>query len=579
MVRKIFFVLYFLCLASFISIAAEPPKYDTLKIDVEDKRFSIPVDYCHNKEDKTVFIAGVAQDMPDIGKVVSNLNFFKLNYKNGNIQYEWQKRYETAKFIDGKIEGFNFHHNCKGVMYCNEEEGFNLFCSMENKYKQVPTIFSFDANGNLLYENKDTDSLRFANEHFCAAGEYPVYILNADKSVYSIFKNYNLSKNTTYPKDLVYIHTDAQGNFIAKERIIDYLDKSVFPQIPNFFSMGRFHIKNKEDLVYDKDSNMYVLATLRYTVSESGDGDDLIGAGPEMILLKFDKNFKLQWSKFGHELVNSSLPTYTSDTLCGSVSNIDFTQDGNLLIIVQIYSKEAKQETARHILKLSSSTGEVIERSPSLEEISEYLSNINSISYNTDIDDNMYLYTTFNHYFPEYDIERFKYCVIKLNPNLKDIEWILKDDKHLIDLDTSCSSLKQFIELEPGHLLFTGQISNKRVIDLIDSSKVEKPMFFFLEIFDNKGIAEPIALERFISYPNPVSDKFTVQANFLTFVSNVSISVIDITGRVVKQVFFGSSISGEFSYTFSTSDLSNGVYNVVLSFDGKEQSEKLIINR
>jgi hypothetical protein len=417
----------------------------------------------------------------------------------------------------------------------------------------------------------------FSNEHFCAKDDHPAYILNADKSVYSIFKNYNVSKNTTYPRDLVYIHTDAQGNFISKERIIDYLDKSVFPQIPNFFSMNRLNIDSKEDLLYDKDSNMYMLAALNYTVSEE-EGMGGYSAGPEMILLKFDKNFKLQWSKFGHELVNSSIPIYTVDTLCSNVSNIDFTQDGNLLIIINVYSKEAKQQT-RHILKLSSSTGEIIAQSPPLEEISEYLPNTRYISYNTGSDDYIYIYTTFNHYFPEYDIERSKYCIVKLNPNLKDIEWIIKDDKYYFD--TSFTVLKQFIELEPGHLLFTGQISNRKDdnIDAKDDSELEKPMLFFLEIFDNKGIAEPIALERFISYPNPASDKFTVQANFLTFVSNVSISVNDITGKVVKQVFSGSSISGEFSHTFSTSDLSNGVYNVVLSFDGKEQSEKLIIER
>lgn len=77
-------------------------------------------------------------------------------------------------------------------------------------------------------------------------------------------------------------------------------------------------------------------------------------------------------------------------------------------------------------------------------------------------------------------------------------------------------------------------------------------------------------------YPNPAKD--LAKVNFELFVnSDVKISVYDITGKMVMEIFNGKATAGKQTYVFNTSELNNGLYFVNIATNDKQQIAKLKI--
>ena len=80
-------------------------------------------------------------------------------------------------------------------------------------------------------------------------------------------------------------------------------------------------------------------------------------------------------------------------------------------------------------------------------------------------------------------------------------------------------------------------------------------------------------LSDFNMYPNPTSDKVTVQYSGIA--SNAQITLYDLTGRSLKTMPINQA---DGSLTFSTGEYPNGVYLVVLSDDkGRHKTGKLVL--
>ncbi|MCW3122022.1 MAG: hypothetical protein JWQ38_1514 [Flavipsychrobacter sp.] len=77
-------------------------------------------------------------------------------------------------------------------------------------------------------------------------------------------------------------------------------------------------------------------------------------------------------------------------------------------------------------------------------------------------------------------------------------------------------------------------------------------------------------------YPNPAQDVATLSLDMKQN-GNLKIAVIDMTGKVVKTVFNGSSVVGNQTFDISTNDMPNGLYVIAISSDNKVKTLKLSV--
>lgn len=85
--------------------------------------------------------------------------------------------------------------------------------------------------------------------------------------------------------------------------------------------------------------------------------------------------------------------------------------------------------------------------------------------------------------------------------------------------------------------------------------------------------------ELFAPYPNPASNELVVKY-YLANTANCSIDIIDMNGRLVKQLVNSNMMaSGYHTAKYPVADLANGMYNLRLHSPGKTLTQKLIINR
>lgn len=76
-------------------------------------------------------------------------------------------------------------------------------------------------------------------------------------------------------------------------------------------------------------------------------------------------------------------------------------------------------------------------------------------------------------------------------------------------------------------------------------------------------------------YPNPANESATVEYN-LANASNVTITVTDITGKVVETINAGQVNSGANSTVLNTGNYASGIYNVVISSEEASSTMKLV---
>jgi hypothetical protein len=84
-------------------------------------------------------------------------------------------------------------------------------------------------------------------------------------------------------------------------------------------------------------------------------------------------------------------------------------------------------------------------------------------------------------------------------------------------------------------------------------------------------------LQSLLLFPNPANEWVNLELNLNSTVSNLTIEIMDITGRVIKTEKHQAS-KGVFSAQIETNSLQSGVYFLSVSGNGNRVSKKFIVN-
>ena len=77
------------------------------------------------------------------------------------------------------------------------------------------------------------------------------------------------------------------------------------------------------------------------------------------------------------------------------------------------------------------------------------------------------------------------------------------------------------------------------------------------------------------NYPNPFKNQTTIEYE-LSQAGNVSLSLIDVNGRLLKRLFAGQKQKGKHSFQLNSLDLSTGIYLVKLQMENTTNYIKII---
>jgi hypothetical protein len=90
-------------------------------------------------------------------------------------------------------------------------------------------------------------------------------------------------------------------------------------------------------------------------------------------------------------------------------------------------------------------------------------------------------------------------------------------------------------------------------------------------IKDNKAVTTEVSI-----FPNPATDKATVNFNTVN-ASDVSIQVVDVTGKVVETVSLNNVAAGANSADLNIAGFATGIYSVVVKTNDSSVTKKLVI--
>ncbi len=81
--------------------------------------------------------------------------------------------------------------------------------------------------------------------------------------------------------------------------------------------------------------------------------------------------------------------------------------------------------------------------------------------------------------------------------------------------------------------------------------------------------------------PSPASDNVEIEFNAEDIDSDLKliISIFDVNGKLVKEVFSGRISDNDLRFNLDVSHLSSGMYTVIATYDGQDEMKKLIIER
>ena len=94
--------------------------------------------------------------------------------------------------------------------------------------------------------------------------------------------------------------------------------------------------------------------------------------------------------------------------------------------------------------------------------------------------------------------------------------------------------------------------------------------------FATAGIESITSNIKFSSYPNPATTVLNLELN-VTETAQTQIEMIDMTGKVVREISNSELTSGTHKFQVETSDLPNGIYFVRINSNGKSAQYKVSV--
>jgi hypothetical protein len=98
---------------------------------------------------------------------------------------------------------------------------------------------------------------------------------------------------------------------------------------------------------------------------------------------------------------------------------------------------------------------------------------------------------------------------------------------------------------------------------------------FYSVLTGSESVAKE--LQSLLVFPNPANELVNLELNLTSTVSNLTIEIIDITGRVIKSEQRQAS-KGLFATQIETNSLQSGVYFLSVSGNGNSISKKFVVN-
>lgn len=90
------------------------------------------------------------------------------------------------------------------------------------------------------------------------------------------------------------------------------------------------------------------------------------------------------------------------------------------------------------------------------------------------------------------------------------------------------------------------------------------------------GLNEVLSVEKLVAYPNPVKDVLNLRFN-LKQDKDISIRLLDVTGKELIRQDLGSLSSGVYNQQFNTSNYNSGIYFIEFVIDGEKMVERFVI--
>jgi hypothetical protein len=109
------------------------------------------------------------------------------------------------------------------------------------------------------------------------------------------------------------------------------------------------------------------------------------------------------------------------------------------------------------------------------------------------------------------------------------------------------------------------------------SPSAQNSVFVVRGVYDFVGLDENVTNVMVSAYPNPATDNVNITYS-VSQESNVSVSVVSVTGKVVYSNNVGNVAAGKYNENINSSEFANGVYFYTLTVNGEETTKKLIIS-
>lgn len=98
-------------------------------------------------------------------------------------------------------------------------------------------------------------------------------------------------------------------------------------------------------------------------------------------------------------------------------------------------------------------------------------------------------------------------------------------------------------------------------------------------VMSTSGIEELNNVRNLLIYPSPASETTTVQFT-LSNQQNISINVVDISGRIIKNIITKSTYpKGKNNITFDVTDVANGIYQIVFTTGNAQTAKPIVISK
>lgn len=148
-----------------------------------------------------------------------------------------------------------------------------------------------------------------------------------------------------------------------------------------------------------------------------------------------------------------------------------------------------------------------------------------------------------------------------------------------ITKSTSESNTWQTLSFDPSEVFAATDI--EQFVILFDPGNFTADQYYF----DNMKFTEAStnvneleAVESFTVAPNPTQGETIFQYE-LASAANVNLSIYDVTGKQITQLFNGQQSSGAHQATWLANDVANGIYFYTMTIDGKVASGKIVLNK